>query len=283
MGRNSQRGKIFLLYDCHIHSTCSTDGRNTMEEMALASFKNGVGYICFTDHCDIDDYMTGLPIEGSYDHREKTIRMFDEAVKKAPSGLQLHLGMELGAGNHDLERAREIAASPELDFVLGSLHNLKGKKDFYEYSYESEAQCHELMDEYATELIELAGMDFFDTMAHIGYTIRYMRRDGFDVSFNLENYGDKIEVLLKTLIQNGRGLEINCSGCGRERIGGPMPEVEVLRLYRQLGGEIITIGSDAHSVSRAASGLKQGFDILKELGYKYITVFEKRKPRFIKI
>ncbi len=271
------------LYDCHIHSTCSEDGYNTMSEMALASFKKGVSYICFTDHCDLDDCVIGKPRADSYSHREKTLEMYKKVCADAPEGLSVRLGMELGEGSHDPRRAAEIASSPELDFVLGSLHNLKDTKDFYELRYESHAQCMSLMDTYADELIELAGMDFFDTMAHIGYTIRYMRRDGFDVSFDMSTFGDKIEHLLKTLIQRGKGIEINCSGFRMEKIGGPTPTVDVLRLYRQLGGEIITIGSDAHSTRLAGEGLLQGFDILRELGYKYITVFEQRKPKFIKL
>lgn len=271
------------LYDCHIHSTCSEDGHNTMSEMAAASFKKGVSYICFTDHCDMDDYRTGRSKDGSYDHRQRTIEMYRKACNDAPEELTIRLGMELGGGNHNPRVASEIASLPELDFIIGSLHNLKDIKDFYEFKYESAAQCMELMDAYADELIELAGMDFFDVMAHVGYTIRYMRRDGFNVSFDLTTFGDKIEHLLKTLIERGKGIEINCSGFRMEKIGGPTPTVDVLKLYRQLGGEIITIGSDAHRIPQAAEGLSQGFDILRELGYKYITVFEQRKPRFVKI
>lgn len=271
------------LYDCHIHSICSEDGHNTMSEMALASYNKGVSYLCFTDHCDLDDYMTGLPKKDSYSHRERSLEMFKRVCDEAPEDLTVRLGMELGGGHHDPERASLIASSPELDFVLGSLHNLKGKVDFYEYKYQSSAQCISLMDEYADELIQLAEMDFFDVMAHIGYTVRYMRRDGFDVRFDMSNFGDKIEHLLKILIERGKGIEINCSGFRMNKIGDSTPTPDVLRLYRQLGGEIITIGSDAHKTAQAGLGLSEGFDILRGLGYKYITVFEQRKPRFIKL
>ena len=226
-------------------------------------------------------------LEAQNKELEAAYKAADEALKQAladkPADMRLFLGMELGEGNHDPARAAEIAASPELDFVLGSLHNLEKKTDFYEIHYESYEQCAQLMDEYADELVALSKLDFYDAMAHIGYTIRYMRRDGFDVSFDLEHFGDKVEATLKNLIAGGRGLEINCSGYRTKRILSPVPGVDILRLYKQLGGEIITVGSDAHRTNQAGKGLAEGLDTLRELGYKYYTVFEKRKPEFIKL
>ena len=271
------------LCDYHIHSICSEDGHYTMAEMALSSYKAGVRRMCITDHCDLDDYMTGYPKAGSYDHRERAIAMYKEALAQIPADMELYYGMELGEGNHDPARAAEIAASAELDFVLGSLHNLEKKQDFYEMRYTSMAECMSLMDEYADELIDLSKLGFYDVMAHIGYTIRYMRRDGFNVAFDLKNFGDKTETILKNLIANGKGIEINCSGFHTENIGAPIPSEDILRLYKQLGGEIITVGSDAHRTEQAGRGLAEGLDMLRELGYKYYAVFKNRKPEFIKL
>ena len=92
-----------------------------------------------------------------------------------------------------------------------------------------------------------------------------------------------MEATLKNLIAGGRGIEINCSGYRTKRILSPVPGVDILRLYKQLGGEIITVGSDAHRTNQAGKGLAEGLDTLRELGYKYYTVFEKRKPEFIKL
>jgi histidinol-phosphatase (PHP family) len=104
---------------------------------------------------------------------------------------------------------------------------------------------------------------------------------GVDVALTLAQYGDRVEHLLKTLIHNGRGIEINCSGI---RDGcGPFPSEEILRLYRSLGGEIITIGSDAHRPEDAAKCVDVGQEILKACGFRYITTFTKHKPEFISI
>jgi len=271
------------LTDYHLHSTCSGDGHNTMLEMMLASYKKGVDILCFTDHVDIDYYLTGEADPNCFSNREKMREMYEEALSCAPKDMVVRLGVELGEGNHDTQHAIEIASSPEFDFILGSIHNLKGKPDFYDIQYRDEKFCRELIDCYMDELLELARIDCFDVMAHIGYPIRYTRRAGFDMEINLKTYGEKLEQILKTLIENGKGIEINCSGFRNPLVGGTIPTIDVLKLYKDLGGEIITVGSDAHRVDQAASGLAEGFDILRRLEYKYVTVFEKRKPQFIKI
>lgn len=272
-----------FLTDYHIHSSCSNDGHNTMLEMALASHKKGVDMLCFTDHCDMDYYLTGEPDPNCFCHRDKMLKMFEEARAGVPKEITIHMGLELGEGNHDPRRAAEIAASPEFDFVLGSIHNLKGKPDFYDIKYNDEEFSRKLIDAYMDELLELADTDCFDVMAHIGYPIRYTRRAGLNIDINTRTYGEKLTQILKRLIVNGKGIEINCSGFRNPLVGGTIPTVDVLKLYKDLGGEIITVGSDAHKVKHAGSGLREGFDILRDLGYKYVTVFEKRKPKFIEI
>ncbi len=271
-----------FLTDYHIHSICSVDGHNTMLEMALASHSKGVKMLCFTDHCEIDT-QTGEPDPNSYAHREKTIKMYEETLDRAPAGMAILLGMELGEGNHDIPRAKQIAASPELDFVLGSIHNLKGKLDFFDSKFRDEASCQKLIDEYMDELVELSTVDCYDVMAHLGYPVRYTRKAGFNVEISVKTYGEKLAQIFKNLIERGKGIEINCAGFRNPLVGGAIPTVDVIKLYKDMGGEIITVGSDAHKVDQAGTGIREGFDILHDLGYKYVTVFEKRKPRFIAI
>lgn len=272
-----------LLTDYHIHSDCSSDGYHPMREMAAAAYARGIGLVCFTDHCDLDDFITGRPVADPFDHKERILEMYAQALSGKPEGLEIRLGLELGSGNHDPAQAAEIAATKELDFVLGSLHNLRDTPDFYEYDYQSGAECRNLIDRYLDELLELAKLDFYDVMAHIGYTVRYMRRQGFDLPVSATAYPDKMGALLRALIEGGRGIEINCAGYRDPVVGGAVPTADVLRRYRELGGEIITVGSDAHKLEHAGVGVREGYELLRELGYRYITVYEKRRPRFIKL
>ncbi|MEA4895683.1 MAG: histidinol-phosphatase HisJ family protein [Oscillospiraceae bacterium] len=272
------------LIDYHIHSTCSDDGHNTMLEMALASRKMGVSQLCFTDHCDLDRHSTGLPDPDCFCKRDTMLEMYRQVSAAVPPDMKILLGLELGEGNHDPEMAKSIAGSEELDFVLGSIHNLRGKPDFYSTRYQSDECSKKLIDSYMDELIELSLVDCFDVMAHIGYPARYIRKEGgAAIKIDTGTYGDMLRILLKNLIDRGKGIEINCSGFRTPPGGGPLPSVDILRLYRELGGEIITVGSDAHRIGNAGVGLAEGFDILRDLGYKYVTVFEKRKPEFVKI
>lgn len=273
-----------ILTDNHIHSSCSGDGHNSMTEMMLASYERGVRSLCFTDHVDLDHFRTGVPDLQCYDIREDMIKMFELAKVACPRDMDLFLGIELGEGNHDLARMEAIASSPELDFVLGSLHNLRNTVDFHDMNYPDMEFCRKKAEIYVEELIELAGLPYFDVMAHIGYITRYIRRSGFtDFSMNMNTHGEGLDALLKKLIANGRGIEINCSGLRNPRLRETMPSFDVLARYKELGGEIITVGSDAHTTADAASGIREGFDILRQLGYNYVTVFKRRKPDFIKI
>lgn len=270
--------------DNHVHSFCSPDGCDSMTDMMLATYAKGVRHMCFTDHCDMDDFQTGKPDPDCFAFRDKMLRQYDEALSKKPEDMTVCLGLELGEINHNPGLATEIAASPELDFVLGSLHNLRGTVDFYVMSYPDEAFCKKILDGYVKELAEMAQMKCFDVMAHIGYPVRYFRRAGFTLpNLTTESYHDELEALLKTLIENGKGIEINCAGYRNSYLGDSVPTIDILRMYKDLGGEIITVGSDAHETAHAGAHIDNGFDILGTLGYKYVAVFEKREPKFIKI
>lgn len=279
----SKGRRLMYFTDNHVHSLCSPDGHNTMTEMMRASYDAGVRHMCFTDHCDMDDYLTGEPDPECFSFRGEMNIYFEQACAAKPEDMEICLGLELGECNHDPVLASRIASSDELDFVLGSLHNIKGTMDFYEMEYPDEPFCRDLLDKYMDELIDFSKLDCFDVMAHIGYPVRYIRKAGFSSDITVKSHGDRIKALLKTLIENGKGIEINCAGYRNKYLNDSVPAIDVLRMYKDLGGEIITVGSDAHRTVQAGSGLDRGFDILDRLGYKYVTVFEHRKPKFLKL
>ena len=119
------------LFDFHIHSTCSDDAKNTMTEMALASAQAGMDVVCFTDHFDLDDYRTGAPLPNPLAAWPMVLEQYATAKTACAGIIDLRLGMELGEANHNPVYAARCAAQPELDFVLGSTHNLRNTTDFY--------------------------------------------------------------------------------------------------------------------------------------------------------
>ena len=272
-----------FLADYHMHSSASFDAEDTMAAMALASVARGMTHICFTDHIDLDYYETGEFDEKYWDKWPEILKQYDASRRICPPDLDMRLGIELSVPHHYTEIAEECAAHEDLDFIIGSIHNNRHTPDFYGLKYESREHCVSLLREYFTGHMELAKYDFFDVVAHIGYTRRYMLQAGYDIRIDTKTFGDELEALFKLLIERGRGIEVNCSGFRHPGIAGPIPSFDVIKLYRELGGEIITVGSDAHRVEDAGSFVEAGTQLLCDAGFKYVTLFEKRKPIFTKI
>jgi histidinol-phosphatase (PHP family) len=159
------------------------------------------------------------------------------------------------------------------------MHHTGNREDFYYLRYTTRAQCLPLLEEYLQCLLALSRTDFFDSLAHLTYPLRYMRyRDGVDV--DLTPFDDLVQEILTNLVHRGKALELNTSGyrtCG----GNPMPPEDILRRYRALGGELITIGSDAHCPEHMASGLTQGLELLRHCGFRYLTLYQNRIPQQI--
>lgn len=264
--------------DQHIHSACSVDSEAPMLDMALAARDRGMAAVCFTDHVEMDDSRTGHPAPDWEERWPEMLSTYRLLMTDPPKGIEIRLGTELGCPNHCPELAAKIAAQPELDFILGSMHNLRDVTDFYYYRYSSEEECAELNHMYLTELMEIAEMDCFDVMAHIGYTCRYMRRAGFREKIDAEHYGDELRALLKRLIEKGRGIEVNTSGLRQG--GSPYPGPDILTLYRELGGEIVTIGSDGHRPEDAGAHIAEAAELLQSLGFRFFAEFSKRQPVF---
>ena len=270
-----------VLVDYHVHSDVSEDCDSSMWDMVRAKAAAGVEVLCFTNHCDLIDWQTDLPKPRCRAvTRESAERMKEMRTHHTPP-IELRLGLELAEGHRDAPLAAELAGDGALDFVLGSLHMLPGYGDLYFQHYTSVEQCEGLFDLYLDELLQIVPLDFYDVLAHLGYGRRYMRRAGVDAAMTLERFGEKIERLLRIVIDKGKGLEINCSGI---RDGcGPFPSEEILRLYRSLGGELVTLGSDAHRPEDAGKGLAEGLRTLRRCGFDRVAVFRNRRADFIEI
>lgn len=269
-----------ILADFHVHTECSPDASGCILEAALAAVEKGVSILCTTDHVDIDDYKTGKLQSNCFSNREEMQRQYLEAKAKVEGRLDLRLGIEFGEANHASEELIRDVTSTKLDFIIGSLHNVRENPDFFCINYESKLHCEKLVEKYIEEHFELVRLGCFDVLGHLGYTKRYMKRQGFDIG--LDGFEASLEELFKLLRDRGKGIELNTSGL-RDRTGSTFPELKFLKLYRELGGEIITTGSDSHRPSDIGSNIKDGLELLREAGFKYFTVFKDRKPEFIKL
>lgn len=263
------------ILDMHTHSDNSFDGKQSCMLLCEKAVEKGAAGIAITDHCEIDSK--------TEDFRALCTNQFVETFecKKYFEGRLLVLqGLEIGQAIYNLKLANHILNSFNYDFVLGSIHNLPDMEDFYFLDYTG-YDVQALLTDYFEKELELARWNGFDSLAHLTYPLRYIVGK-HKIPVDLSRYDDVIEEIFKTLIANGKALEINTSGLTME-IGETLPGEKYIRLFKALGGEYITIGSDAHSPDKLCSNIDAGMDLAKRCGFDSVTVFNRREPMLVPI
>ncbi|MEG0765325.1 MAG: PHP domain-containing protein [Pseudoflavonifractor sp.] len=267
-----------FLADYHSHSLCSPDSRAPLADMVAAAAALGLDEFCITDHCDLLDGQ-GARADG-FDWALNLAQY--AAVCRDHQGLpRLKFGIELGNAAACPEDAREILRQPALDFVLGSVHNgtaALGSADFYYLDYDKPADCYTALDDYFTALEDLVALpDCYDVLGHLIYPLRYMNARAPE-PITLDRYRQRMDALMLQIIGDGHGMELN-TWCGRT-IADWKP---IFMRYHELGGEIITMGSDAHAPENLAKGLPEASLLLQSCGFRYLTTYENRQPGFVKL
>jgi histidinol-phosphatase (PHP family) len=263
--------------DYHVHTHFSGDSSADPELVIREALNLGLKKLCLTDHFDEDfpyDDICFIFDVTQYFNTLKALQL------KYAKDIELLIGVELGLQPHLSKKYTELLRKYPFDFVIGSSHLVDKqdpyKKTYYENKSEYEAYYHFL--EVTIENIE--SFQGFQVYGHLDYIIRYGSYDQKYLSY--DKYSDILDKLLLKLIDLGKGIEINTSGL-RYGLGHPHPNEEILKRYKALGGEILTIGSDAHTPKDLCSGFDKAYELLKNMGYKYHTVFVNQKPEFIKI
>lgn len=262
------------LADYHVHSTVSPDGSASMTEMAEAAIAAGFQEIAFTDHLGLGAWGGGA-LRQDYDW-SPMIREFSEAQASCAQRITLRLGVELGEVPRSPELAeRLLAKAPPLDFIIASIHGLWGRfqwKDLMLLRERDEAECREEIATYLEVVLATARWGKFSVLGHLTLPLRYMNESrGFHMSF--DGFESEVAEIFRVLIENGCGIEVN-SNRGRE----PLPGAKWLRLYRGLGGEIITLGSDAHSTEKVGCAIRKRQELLRECGFTRFCTFDRLQP-----
>ncbi|MBQ1507172.1 MAG: histidinol-phosphatase HisJ family protein [Ruminococcus sp.] len=269
-----------LICDMHTHSNNSFDAKNSVDEMCAAALKRGVGVIAVTDHCEAPSIGLGEECEfGCFDELiPQSIRDAQAAKLKYDGELRVLTGLEFGEPEHEPELTRRALGYGEYDFVLASVHNIRSFRDFYYLDFSS-VKVDEVLKLYFDELIETALFPHFDSLAHITYPLRYIKsRLGFVP--DLSPYSAQIDEIFKILIKNNKSLEINVSGLFKE-LGTTLPDFDLIKRYRELGGRLITIGTDAHSVDFVGRGIEQGIEVAKRAGFGEYAYYIAHEPIMI--
>ena len=254
-----------FLCDYHTHTTFSFDAapEATHDAMCRRALEIGLSDIAFTDHCDINGEVEG--IYPSYPADEAFAAM--QAVKEAYRGrLNVLCGIELGNAHQYPAEAEAILAAHPYDFVIGSLHNLRDVPDFCMLKYEMMTDVHisSLFDRLLDESIEMVTKSpRMDTLGHLTYMNRYVTLA--QKPFSFKPHYEKIEALYRTLIDREIALELNVSTLWTG-LGVTMPSMELLKLYVDCGGRLVTVGSDAHAPYQLGKAIRKGYALLATVG-----------------
>ncbi|MBR2044853.1 MAG: histidinol-phosphatase HisJ family protein [Agathobacter sp.] len=265
------------LYDMHIHTHFSGDSQADSYAIAQKALELGLAGICFTDHLDIDYKEEPGLFDLDIPAYKKEILSLKENLKNK---LDIGWGIELGLQPYLAAENQKIITKNRFDFVIGSTHVVKQIDIYYPAYYEGrkEEDCYR---EYFEETLKNAQSNVdFDVYGHLDYVVRYGPNKNQYYSY--EKYADIIDEILRTLIAKGKGLELNTAGF-KYGLGHAHPTTEILKRYKELGGEIITLGSDGHAPEQIAWDFEKAPSILEEAGFKYFTVFHNRKAEFKKI
>jgi histidinol-phosphatase (PHP family) len=245
--------------------------------MAQKAIEIGLEGICFTDHADLDRENPKLNFEFSYnDYMNELL-----SVRASFSDdLEIFTGIELGMQPHNLSDNKALLRDKRFDFIIGSIHCVN-KKDMYEGDFLDGISINEGIMYYFKDMLHcIDNFDDFDVLGHLDAIRRYIGND--ETRFSYDLYKGFIHNVLYRLVNSYKGIEVNTSGL-RYGLSSYHPLPQILKLYRFLGGEIITLGSDSHSPDTLGYEHKNALKLLSTLGFRYYTIFKGRKPVFIKI
>lgn len=258
-----------LFVDYHTHTSFSYDSEATLDSMCKKAIEIGLKEIAFTDHLDL---VTNKKFDWSIDLIERNMAI-EQAKRMYKEQIRIINGIELGQPQANKTEYEKFLKVANMDFIIGSIHNLQGDREIEFLDYSS-ISCEEMYDEYMDLEIELAQGYDFDVLGHITLPQRYMYMS-IGKTVDLLPFEKKYKHLFEILRDRDKGIEVNTSGL-RKGAKETLPSVQVLQWYKQSGGEIITIGSDAHSTNNLSFGIKETYKLLKEIGFKYIMTYEER-------
>ena len=268
--------------DYHIHSNKSFDADPCASIRDIFDYcaKNSINQAALCDHYDVNWVLNGTNPDIDF---QDTRRQINEAKQHYNSSCEFLLGIELGQPNQFPDKAMDVLSKNDFDFILCALHNARDEDDFYYIDYQNNdvPTLIALYEKYTQELCELANWGHhFHSLAHITYPVRYFLMNGIELS--LKKYYDLYIKIFEILVRRGIALEVNASGLSKPG-NQPLPPFELLELYRSVGGELITVGSDAHNIGDIFKGIDYVYTRLAEIGFKYISVIKDKKLVQVKI
>ncbi len=262
-----------ILSDYHVHSSFSGDSSVSPEAVIEQAISHGLQHLCLTDHMDYD-YTDG-DVCFEFDPREY-FRRLQPLKEKYRDQIDLCIGVELGLRPYLSGRHHSLIFSYPFDFVIGSIHLVNNRDPYFPSYFEGRDESDAYLEYFQCALQNLRAYSNFDTFGHLDYVVRYGPNQNRFYSY--ERYREILDEILRTLIRRDIGLEINTGGY-RHGLEEPNPCREIIKRYRELGGRIITFGSDAHDPLFLGYQFDRAAALAKECGFTSYYIFRRRKPQ----
>ncbi|HET9017421.1 MAG TPA: histidinol-phosphatase HisJ family protein [Thermomicrobiaceae bacterium] len=262
-------------HDYHLHTHFSVDSEMTLDELCETAIALGIGEICPTEHADFvpeDDGCGYYDPDGYFGALLRRRERYD-------GRLTIRAGVEIGEAHRFPECVQPLTSRYPYDFVIGSLHWV-GSESVMTPQYFAGKTPEQAYGPYFDELLALVRDGDLDVVGHLDVPKRYAPDEpgGFDAA----RHEEQIRTVLRACVDRGIGIEIN-TGTARRPVGVPSPGIEVLRWYRELGGEILTVGSDGHRPQHVGYRLDHALALARAAGFSHLATFEARRPRFVPI
>ncbi|MBQ5317153.1 MAG: histidinol-phosphatase HisJ family protein [Oscillospiraceae bacterium] len=264
-----------MYIDAHLHSCFSGDSETPPEKQIEKAISLGMKRMCFTDH---HDPCVESDVDFELDYSSYFSKM-QELKEKYAKFIEIGIGVELGLQPHIGELLKNITSKYPFDFVIGSIHFVDGYDPYYpEYFHIYKQKAYRTY--FQTTLESIKAAPCFDSLGHLDYIARY--GGPFGLTYSYDEYADSIDPILREVIDGGRALECNTGGLSRG-LSDPNPCFDALRRYKELGGELITLGSDAHDPSTLGYRFDEVGERLRAIGFTHYAVYKGRKPEMMSL
>ena len=266
-----------MIGDYHIHTHFSYDCEVNPEEYIKKACQLGMKEICFTDHMDFD-YPPENGVEAFHIDTDNYFEAISELRWKYRDDIKIKIGIELGLNPSIIDTNKEYLSKYPFDFVIGSSHIVNGIDPYYKNYWDGRTPNDGILEYYEAILKNVTFNNDYDVYGHLDYVRRYVPDKSYVYVDSF--FYDITEMILKNIIAKGHGIELNTRSLA-DGVTTYIPTITLLKRYKQLGGEIITLGSDSHKLNNLGYGFKTAKDILINTGFKYIATYEGRKATFV--
>ena len=266
------------LFDTHNHCEFSFDGkRTTAQRSAQSAYDKGLGGIVFTDHCDL--WAPEIPGENMPWPQDFDIKAQQNELERVQSlyndDFKVLKGIEIGMNEHSRDKIRKVVNGHQFDQIIASVHYLQDSDPYYRSFFEGK----DWKDSYGLYLEtiynEAVLLENFDIIGHFDYVVRYSPY--LQSSITYKDFSDVLDTLFRYLIENGKALEINTKQSSGSNSRSTILDKDLLLRYREMGGEILSLGSDSHTPEGIADRFTDYAAFLKSLGFRWSAHYEKRQ------